>query len=252
MNEQLKIDKYPTVFVADMEKPEWDTFFMGLAYYYCTRSPDQQTKTGCVIVDWPSKLVIGLGYNGHPRGMNGLPTMREGSVLGDEIVQVQDWDNKGNRLMRQFHKGEVVPSEIRHSVNPSLLQQSPSKYESMIHADINAIVNCISTSTFAVGYLPFEPCENCFLAWLSKSNVQFKRIVILTSRPMHNFKRLIDKKPEITIEMMLPKILSDRKNGVSTPSNDPSKALLQAAQYCNLMIGKSSELSKDSASIYRA
>jgi len=247
--EKLKIDKKPTVFVAEMEKPSWDVFFMGLAYYYCTRSPDQQTKAGCMIVDWDTKIPIGTGYNGHPRGMHGLPTMREGSVL-DESVHIPGDEKFG--LGRLFYKGEVVPKELRSQVPLDSIQGPEDKYSVMVHADLNAIVNCIQPSANAVGYLPFEPCENCLLAWLSKVSpkVEFRRIVILTSRPFPNFKRLIDKRRDIEIEIMVDTIHKNRELGIATPANDPALALFQASQYCNLMIEQSLELSKDSAKTY--
>ena len=249
--EALKIDKRPTVFVAEMEKPNWDNFFMGLAFYYCTRSPDAQTKAGCVIVDWPSKIVIGLGYNGHPRGMNGLPTMREGSVLGD-FVSITN--GQGDRVVK-YYKGEVVPKELRQHCDPNLLQGADDKYSLMCHADLNAIVNCVTPSTNAVGYIPFEPCENCFLAWLAKASpkVDFKRIVLLTSRPMTNTRKLLERRPDIRVDVLAPSLLADRNLPfpLSSPANDPALALLQSAQYCNLMIEQSAELSKDSAAVYR-
>jgi len=59
-----------------MTVPSWHTWFMAMTFLYAMRSPDRQTKQGCVIVDWPSKIPIGFGYNGHPRGAVGLPVDR--------------------------------------------------------------------------------------------------------------------------------------------------------------------------------
>lgn len=227
-------------FVAEMSRPEWDVFFMGLAYYYCTRSPDQQTKTGCVIVDWPSHRPIGLGYNGHPCKMDGLPTMREGSVLVERL-EIQG---------EPFYKGQVVPADLRRWAPEGVLQGSPDKYPTMIHADMNAIVKC-DPSEHAVAYLPFEPCENCLLAWLACPHVAFKRIVILTSRLMLNTGRLLERRPDLVIDVMSRRIRESRDVDAATPSNDPALALFQAAQYCNLMIEQSVALSKNSASVYR-
>ena len=247
----------PIPWVANMTKPDWDTFFMGLAFYYCTRSPDKQTKTGCVIVDWPSKLPIGMGYNGGPRGVDGLPWMREGSVLHDPVSITTD-SYAGPKVYRQ---GEVVPKEVRHLVNPSLLQQLPDKYPTVIHADLNAITNLRCPSNYAVGYLPFEPCENCFLAWLSRADVKFRRIVILSSRPMPNFTRLLemwnkahDRDLQIMVDVMGPQVRGLRESTLQhgpAPAWDPAAALYQAAKYTDLMIAQSAELSKDSAKLYR-
>lgn len=55
----------------------WCDYFMGLAFEASQRSPDAQTKHGCVIVD-RNRHVMGTGYNGFPRGMNdaSLPRTR--------------------------------------------------------------------------------------------------------------------------------------------------------------------------------
>lgn len=43
---------------------------MGLAEYYSTQSKDPSTKVGAVIVNPETLEVVGLGYNGFPRGCN--------------------------------------------------------------------------------------------------------------------------------------------------------------------------------------
>lgn len=62
--------------ISRIERPDWDTYFMTMAFLVGMRSPDRETKVGCVIVDNPSKIPIGFGFNGHPRGCDGLPTLR--------------------------------------------------------------------------------------------------------------------------------------------------------------------------------
>ena len=47
----------------------WDRFFLGMARYVSTASKDPSTKVGAVIVDSSTNLVLGLGYNGFPRGI---------------------------------------------------------------------------------------------------------------------------------------------------------------------------------------
>jgi dCMP deaminase len=49
-------------------RPSWDSFFLGLARYYATRSKDPSTKVGAVIVR-PDMTVAGMGYNGFPNLM---------------------------------------------------------------------------------------------------------------------------------------------------------------------------------------
>jgi dCMP deaminase len=59
----------------------WDECFMRIAYVISERSKDPSTKVGAVIVD-EKNVVVGLGYNGFPRGIdnNSLPWEREGSL----------------------------------------------------------------------------------------------------------------------------------------------------------------------------
>ena len=47
----------------------WDRHFLGLAEYISRASKDPSTKVGAVIVNPATNLVLGLGYNGFPRGI---------------------------------------------------------------------------------------------------------------------------------------------------------------------------------------
>ncbi len=60
-----------------VNRPNWNDFLLGLARVVSRRSPDSQTKHGCVLAD-DNHRVLGVGYNGFPRGMKdvGLPTTR--------------------------------------------------------------------------------------------------------------------------------------------------------------------------------
>lgn len=49
------------------ERPDWDTWFMTLAFIVSQRSLDKTTKHGCVVVD-TSHTILSVGYNGPPRG----------------------------------------------------------------------------------------------------------------------------------------------------------------------------------------
>ena len=73
----------------------WDRFFLGMAQYISTASKDPSTKVGAVIVDH-NNLVVGLGYNGFPRG-------------------VEDTEER--------------------------LNDRPTKYSLVVHAEQNAILN---------------------------------------------------------------------------------------------------------------
>jgi len=47
---------------------KWDSRFMSLAFHVAAWSKDPSTKVGCVLVN-PKRQVVGMGYNGFPRGV---------------------------------------------------------------------------------------------------------------------------------------------------------------------------------------
>ena len=51
-----------------MTRPTWDQYFLDLAEQVSTRSPDPNTKHGCVLVDGENR-VISTGYNGPVAGL---------------------------------------------------------------------------------------------------------------------------------------------------------------------------------------
>ncbi len=57
----------------------WDECFMRMAHVIALRSKDPSTQNGAVVAT-PDNVVVGLGYNGWPRGINAdeLPWEREG------------------------------------------------------------------------------------------------------------------------------------------------------------------------------
>lgn len=52
---------------------KWDKRFLRLAAHVAQWSKDPSTKVGAVIVN-PNRIVVGLGYNGFPRGVHDLPS----------------------------------------------------------------------------------------------------------------------------------------------------------------------------------
>lgn len=50
------------------ERPSWDEYFLKMAEQVSTRSPDPNTKHGCVLVS-PDRRVISTGYNGPVAGL---------------------------------------------------------------------------------------------------------------------------------------------------------------------------------------
>src|SRR3989338_1390528 len=67
----------------------WDECFMRMAHVIAERSKDPSTQAGAVIADQNS-VVVGLGYNGFPRGIQDgvLPWEREGGFLDTKYAYV--------------------------------------------------------------------------------------------------------------------------------------------------------------------
>jgi dCMP deaminase len=66
--------------VSPRKAISWDECFMRMAHAISERSKDPSTQVGAVVVD-KDNVVVGLGYNGFPRGIKNtdLPWERVGS-----------------------------------------------------------------------------------------------------------------------------------------------------------------------------
>lgn len=99
----------------------WDEYFMGVAFLSAQRSKDPNTQVGACIVD-ANKCIIGIGYNGFPRGCS------------DEILP---WSRSASC---ELHK----------------------KYPYVVHAEVNAILNKCSASVRGASiYVALFPCNEC-------------------------------------------------------------------------------------------
>lgn len=98
-------------------RPNWNDYFLGLAKAVSQRSHDIHTQHGCIITDQQNRI-IGVGYNGFPKGMNdnNLPTSR------------------------------------------------PEKYRWMIHAERNALSNCVIRPDNGTAYITGQSCNQCIMS----------------------------------------------------------------------------------------
>ena len=55
--------------MQDENIPNWDDYFVGIAFAVSKRSPDPSTKHGCVIVNSENRI-ISTGYNGPIAGID--------------------------------------------------------------------------------------------------------------------------------------------------------------------------------------
>lgn len=100
----------------------WHSMFMGVALLASARSKDHRTRNGACIVS-PDHRIIGVGYNGLPRGCDDH----------DPIYWSDD---------------DSDPFHSRHSY--------------VVHAEINAMLNCVVLPlTNATIYTTQFPCPRC-------------------------------------------------------------------------------------------
>ncbi len=80
----------------------WDEYFMGVAMLSSMRSKDPNTKVGACIVN-PNKRIVGIGYNGFPRGCS------------DDIFP---WERTGNNLDTKYpYVVHAEPNAILNSTS---------------------------------------------------------------------------------------------------------------------------------------
>lgn len=78
---------------------KWDRRFLGLAQYYSSFSKDPSTKVGAVLVN-EDRIVVGMGYNGFPRGVEDTEERLNNRELKYKIVchaEVNAIINAGHR-----------------------------------------------------------------------------------------------------------------------------------------------------------
>lgn len=101
----------------------WDQYFMALAFLSAKRSKDPYKQVGAVIVS-PQRIIIGIGYNGFPRG------------CGDDALS---WAKKSR---------DGDPLKTKHPY--------------VCHAEANAILNKnASTCEGGTIYVTMFPCNEC-------------------------------------------------------------------------------------------
>ena len=135
----------------------WDEYFMGIAFLSAQRSKDPNTQVGACIVD-ANKCIIGIGYNGFPRGCSDavLPWARTGSC---------DLHKKYPYGTFQCHASlqSTLVTLLFHITYPLnlLIYHTPS-FDKVVHAEVNAILNkCSASVRGATIYVALFPCNEC-------------------------------------------------------------------------------------------
>lgn len=100
----------------------WHSMFMGVALLAAARSKDARKRNGACIASSDNKI-LGVGYNGLPRGCND----EDPAYWGDD---------------------DADPLNSRHSY--------------IVHAEVNAILNCVTLPlTASTIYATQYPCPRC-------------------------------------------------------------------------------------------
>ena len=75
--------------LARKNRISWDECFMRMAHIIADRSQDPSTQTGAVVVT-EDNIVVGMGYNGWPRGIKSedLPWERDGEYDNTKYAYV--------------------------------------------------------------------------------------------------------------------------------------------------------------------
>ena len=112
-------------------RPSWDEYFIAICKVVATRSHDIETKTGCVIVN-PQHRIVSTGYNGLPAGVDDSFWAKDRAtkislpgILGDETIYEVD------------------------------------KYDTVTHAEANAIVSATNDLHGCTMYAILCPCNEC-------------------------------------------------------------------------------------------
>lgn len=98
----------------------WEQYFMGVALLSAKRSKDPATQVGACVVNEDNRI-IGIGYNGFPRGCS-----------DDE-----------------FPWGKTDSNDLNN------------KYPYVVHAEANAILNSTKELKGARVYVTLFPCNEC-------------------------------------------------------------------------------------------
>ena len=108
--------------------------YMDMANLIAKRSKDPITQVGCVIVGKDDR-VLSVGYNGFPNG-----------ISDDDFP----WDS--TEEASQSHQ-TVLEKNIKYY----------TKHSYVVHAELNAILNCLDKSTLkgSTLYTTLFPCNEC-------------------------------------------------------------------------------------------
>lgn len=101
--------------MKDKKKISWNEYFMMIANISRLRSSDPNTQNGCCIVD-KNNRIIGIGYNGFPRGLDDFPWDRDKDWLDTKYPYVVHAE--ANAIMNTSQTQELKGASIYTTLFP--------------------------------------------------------------------------------------------------------------------------------------
>jgi dCMP deaminase len=157
-----------------MHTHTWDTYFIQMANLVASKSKDDSTKVGCIIVS-ADNTVLSMGYNGFPRGVRETLTKVCDVCGGTGYINML-----GNLSIGQHHRCYRCNGVCRIStdtIDPERWHKRPEKYQWVEHAERNAVFNAARKGVRLEGgiaYLNWEPipCSDCTRALIQAGIVE--------------------------------------------------------------------------------
>lgn len=112
------------------DRPDWDSFFMGLTYFVSTRSSCHDRKIGAILVK--GNTLIGTGYNGAPRGIDDCMTKRD---------FCQREANRKSKNEKEYFNCPTVHSEVNALVNNNYIG-GPSTKGATLYTSVFPCTEC--------------------------------------------------------------------------------------------------------------
>lgn len=72
-----------------LSRPKWDDWLMGMCFWVSLRSPDPSTKHGAILCN-NQHQILGIGYNGFPRGCKDVELPLTRPEKYDIIIHAED------------------------------------------------------------------------------------------------------------------------------------------------------------------
>lgn len=117
--------------MGGQDRPDWDTYFIGVATAISTRADCRRRTVGAVIVSRDHR-VLSTGYNGAPPGRPGCLSgaCPRGLLTYEQVQEFSNYDSGPGRCIS-------------------------------IHAEVNAVLFSKADVAGATAYITDPPCPNC-------------------------------------------------------------------------------------------